>query len=404
MVAPTLTINAGTTINAGVTLNGFSGYSPSLTIASADFSSSSIYTGTGNSVNGTSGYTQVWPGDLVCPDYQLTSPSGGVASRINSFFTACGYDSNSAYAFNATFASYTSYLGSMSFDGSGGLTVPQSGAFNQGDGSWTVECWVYPTVDNSYTYFYGQDTVGFFELSYRVTSNAGSFNITQNGGSIGVESPSIFPINVWYHVAMVYDNDITGNIFLYVNGVSQGSQTAGGFTDSQNVTAIGSNGVGAYAWLGNISNLRVTKLAVYTGDFTPPDTLLTTTQLSGTNISAITGSQCQLLLAVKSSAGCKTDSSTNAFTLTPIPSQSTPVTWSSNSPDLTPLTVSSYSCIVRVGWTGSQFNMMTADPVDHTWQTSYPGGSASLLGTFSLPVTLTPYNPARQLGTNSDWC
>jgi hypothetical protein len=57
-------------------------------------------------------------------------------------------------------------------------------------------------------------------------------------------------------------------------------------------------------------------VAVYTGPFTVPTAPLATTQSSGTNISAITGTQTQLLLNTYSGAGFLTDASTNAFTVT----------------------------------------------------------------------------------------
>ena len=55
---------------------------------------------------------------------------------------------------------------------------------------------------------------------------------------------------------------------------------------------------------------------MYTGAFTPPTAPLTVTQSAGTNISAITAGQTQLLILATNSAGLLTDSSTNNFTIT----------------------------------------------------------------------------------------
>jgi hypothetical protein len=57
-------------------------------------------------------------------------------------------------------------------------------------------------------------------------------------------------------------------------------------------------------------------VAVYTGAFTVPTSPLATTQGAGTNISAITGTQTQLLLNTYQGAGFLTDTSANAFTVT----------------------------------------------------------------------------------------
>jgi hypothetical protein len=66
---------------------------------------------------------------------------------------------------------------------------------------------------------------------------------------------------------------------------------------------------------GNLSNVRVVRgYSVYTARFTPPTSALALTQSSGTNISAITAGQTQLLLPLNATPF--TDSSTNAITVT----------------------------------------------------------------------------------------
>jgi len=202
--------------------------------------------------------------------------------------------------------------GSILFDGSDYLTVPNNTAFDQNSGAWTVECFVYPT-DSTQGYVYMQNTSGFLGIVY----GNDRFYVDQSSVGFPIASAPSFPTNAWYHVAMVYNGSST--LTLYANGNSQGSWGTSGLIAAATVTNIGSYVGGGDPYRGNISNLRVVKgVAVYTGAFTPPTAPLTTTQGAGTNISAITGTQTQLLLNTYQGAGFLTDTSTNNFTVTNI--------------------------------------------------------------------------------------
>jgi uncharacterized repeat protein (TIGR02543 family) len=106
-----------------------------------------------------------------------------------------------------------------------------------------------------------------------------------------------FTANQWNHIALVRDGST--NWVLYLNG-----QSAVTYSTSFNTTStflqIGQKSGTGETFNGNISNFRYVKgVAVYTGNFTVPNLDLTSTQSSGTNISAITGSQTQLLLNMR---------------------------------------------------------------------------------------------------------
>jgi hypothetical protein len=80
---------------------------------------------------------------------------------------------------------------------------------------------------------------------------------------------------------------------------------------------MGDHGVGSGNGSGNLSNLRVVRgVAVYTGAFTPPTAPLTDTQSAGTNISAITAGQTQLLLNTTNDANFLVDRSSYTLTVT----------------------------------------------------------------------------------------
>ena len=201
--------------------------------------------------------------------------------------------------------------GSILLNGTNYLTVPNNTAFDQNSGAWTVESFVYPTT-NVEEYIYMQNTVGFLGIAYFY----GSFRVDQRG-TYRISSPSTYSLNNWYHVAMTYNG--AGTVTLWVAGVSVGTWASSGLVASALTTQIGCFETGGNPFIGNISNLRVVKgVAVYTGAFTPPTSPLTTTQGAGTNISAITGTQTQLLLNTYQGAGFLTDASTNNFTVTNI--------------------------------------------------------------------------------------
>jgi len=214
----------------------------------------------------------------------------------------------------------TPFTGGPSSNGSGffngtnaGLTTPANTAFVTGTTS-TVEMWVYPTTNS---------------VTQRLTNNgtSGGLDVLIAGflsGAIAVNGASAYTttaltLNVWTHLAVVYNS---GTLTIYFNGVSQ---TLTGTTTGYNFTAngtvyIGNSAGNAQFFAGYLSNVRVVKgVAVYTGNFTVPTAALAATQSSGTNISAITGVQTSLLTLqtnVPQNNNQFFDTSTNNFTVT----------------------------------------------------------------------------------------
>jgi hypothetical protein len=109
MVAPTLTINAGTTINAGVTLNGYAPSTPSgLTISSSDWGN---YGHQGIVASDTSGFVADSYTINLYAFYSLSNATGSAYDHIQTAWTAASLDLNFAYAWHATFATYTPIVG-----------------------------------------------------------------------------------------------------------------------------------------------------------------------------------------------------------------------------------------------------------------------------------------------------
>jgi hypothetical protein len=209
--------------------------------------------------------------------------------------------------------------GSAQFSGSNYLSVSGSTGTAMGTGDFTWECWVYPTSSADYQCFIdtrtqpleGGDTSGFyFGTNYNTLAPMYYTNGLQLASSIDLT------LNAWNHAALTRNS---GTVTLWVNGAIGGTQSDATDLTEQRVF-VGGDGLGGSLNLtGSISNLRIVKgLAVYTGSFTVPTSPLTTTQSAGTNISAITAEQTQLLLNTTNDANFLLDSSTNNFTVTNI--------------------------------------------------------------------------------------
>jgi hypothetical protein len=184
-------------------------------------------------------------------------------------------------------------LGSALFNGTNqylSTTLPNT----PGTGAFTVEWWSFvtdwanPTNLNFFdTRTSTGDQNGFSvnvvgtQLRYRVSGTLGT--AASYGG---------MALNNWYHMAAVRSG--TTNT-LYINGSSTITMTDGGDL-SNSALSIGKSFDNAY-FKGYISNFRYVRgVTVYTGNFTPPSQPLGATQSAGSNISAITAGQTQILL------------------------------------------------------------------------------------------------------------
>lgn len=222
---------------------------------------------------------------------RVLTPSSAIISRFNPFLTE--YVKNTPY--------YSGY-----FDGNGDyLNVAANNAFGFGTGDFTVECWVYPTVNAR------QDWVDITNGTERVLlyysgSAITFYSVPPNAAAI--TGPAM-TLNKWTHLAI---SKQSGNTKMFVDGVQVGST----YTSNQNygttaAVTIGKDSVGSTYVTGSMSNVRIVKgTAVYTGNFTPPTGPLTA--ISGTS-----------LLTCQSSTFI--DNSTNNFAIT-VNGNITPIT------------------------------------------------------------------------------
>jgi len=161
----------------------------------------------------------------------------------------------------------TSTLGSAYFDGSGDyLSVPSSSSPAFGTGDFTVQFWVYPTVNARQDWFdcntnsprlliyYNGTNIVYYSTSNRITGGA-------------------MVLNTWQHIAL---SRASGSTRLFING----QQTGNTFPDTINYTSseivLGKDSAGSTHITGFMSDVHVVKgTALYTAGFPVPTSPLT---------------------------------------------------------------------------------------------------------------------------------
>jgi len=197
--------------------------------------------------------------------------------------------------------SYSNY-----FDGTGDyLSAATNTAFNFSTGDFTVEAWVYPNSLSTDWFIVTASGAGGFFIGFSSSSTIG-FGWGRAGIAWDYRVAGSATVNTWQHVAVTRSGT---SMRLFVNGIQQGTtQTISTAYDmSTTSTTIGSQGANYYL-NGFISNLRVVKgTALYTTNFTPSATPLTTTS-QGATASEVSLLTCQSNTII--------DNSPNYFTLT----------------------------------------------------------------------------------------
>ena len=239
----------------------------------------------------------------------------------------------------------TSGSGSISFPDAGGSGPSSGPGFIQFAGTsalaigatGTYEFWIYPTRYAGIQHrviSQGNAANGAPDISY----DASNLYVTATSGGGSATASGAPPLNTWTHVAIVLTS---GTLTVYYNGVARslsGTTTGYNMTNTSTMFVSGYSGiVDQYGVIGNLSNVRIVKgVAVYTGAFTPPAAPLQTTQPSGVNISAITGTATSLLLG-SVSGSFLSDSSTNSYVASSVSTSTAAPTWNQLSPFATGL-------------------------------------------------------------------
>jgi len=200
--------------------------------------------------------------------------------------------------------------GSFSFVGGSQYLTFSGTSLTYGTGNFTIEFWWRPVVDINwgtsgiqvlYAQWFGNNNYLW------IYQRSGQIVFATVGGAIRAFGATL-SINNWYHIALVRNSS---SARLFVNGVAYApaSCTNNYATNTTYNPCVGQwyPGNSSYPALGYLTNLRISKSAVYTTDFTPSRVPFTRTSQ---------GATAALLLNVKSSGTFTTDSSANAIAVT----------------------------------------------------------------------------------------
>jgi len=198
-------------------------------------------------------------------------------SANNIAFTTTSTPTVQAFQPFSPVASYTpaAYGGSGYLGGTGNYLVGSGTIIPITSTTFTIECWIYPTVAPT-----GTIPVVIGSMLPTTASNDISFGIPSSrllqlywfdGAAKTCTGNTTIPLNAWTHIAA----SVTSNaIALYVNGVSQtltGTTTLTNRNIATGSFAFGQNNNANHFYTGYISNARVINgVSVYSGAFTPP--------------------------------------------------------------------------------------------------------------------------------------
>ena len=177
------------------------------------------------------------------------------------------------------------------------------------EGDFTIELWFFYVTKNSDTAslisFYDNESTLGWDLRF---NGLNQLQFVYN--DVQLNFKSYLNIIQWNHIALVRNS---GTIKLYINGVADENSYSSINDNIYSITSstlnIGTNFDKTTFIDGYVSNVRICKLSVYTGDFTPQTTPLQITQGSFGNVSSIPSSATTLLMSFKNLSQMLYDSS-----------------------------------------------------------------------------------------------
>ena len=151
------------------------------------------------------------------------------------------------------------------------LTAPSSSLWAFGTGVFTVEFWIYIASNQNSQGIIGNrpnvSSATTWQILFWTTNNRIEFH---SGAAVALQSTSTVSLNTWTHVAFCRSS---GTLRAFLNGVQAGSVANANNFSTEAALNIGRD-LNAYASsngiVGNIDDLRISRFARYTSNFTPP--------------------------------------------------------------------------------------------------------------------------------------
>jgi hypothetical protein len=137
-----------------------------------------------------------------------------------------------------------------------------------GSGDFTIECWLYPeSQPGAYNAIVGGNATGQPLLSLRGSGTSSSIGFNAYGSADVFNISYTFTQNTWVHIAVSRSGT---NLRLFINGTQTGSTVTNSTNFSGAITTVGVADNGNYLLKGYIDDLRITRFARYTSNFTAP--------------------------------------------------------------------------------------------------------------------------------------
>jgi len=175
---------------------------------------------------------------------------------------------------------------SVEFDGDDYLTIADSTDFDLDSSDFTIECWYNPDTNPSWCGLIAQWPNGNYNVTnswvLEPVGNTLSFYYCNTAGNLyNANGPGSVQTNQWQHCAVTRSGN---TINVWLNGSKGADHTIVGTMQNSTVNVdIGGNVAGSGYVDGNLSNIRLTKgQALYTSNFTPSTSALTTTSQGAT--------------------------------------------------------------------------------------------------------------------------
>jgi hypothetical protein len=157
---------------------------------------------------------------------------------------------------------------SLAFDGTGDyLALPNSVNLDQ-TGDFTQECWYYRSGagDGNLDVIFIKNVTNYLYLAVDRNSLNKVVVNQHNVGSL-ITGTTQTVTNTWYHLAVTRSGS---SVRLFVNGTQEGSTTTYSTNTSGSAASYAGGFPAAHGLNGYIDDLRITRFARYTANFTPP--------------------------------------------------------------------------------------------------------------------------------------